>query len=107
MSTAATLDPTLEISSEIAEVANQLGVSAQLPDVIAMTQRVFPDCPWHIEIDDDPEIANDRHLAIVVRDRYVDVNEAVSARWRWHEQLFAVCPAPLAHIFRIGMEYDG
>ena len=106
MSTA-TLDPTLEISPEIAEVANQLGVSAQLPDVIAMTQRVFPDCPWHIEIDDDPEIANDRHLAIVVRDRYVDVKEAVSARWRWHEQLFAVCPAPLAHIFRIGMEYDG
>ncbi len=104
---ATTFFPTLEIPPEIAEVAIELGVSAQLPDVIAMTQRVFPDCPYRIEIDDDPEIANDRHLAIVVRDRFADVDEAVDVRWRWHEQLFEVCPAPLAHIFRIGMEYNG
>ncbi len=103
---AATLSPILEISPEIAEVANQLGVSAQLPDVIAMTQRVFPDCPWYIEIDDDPEIANDRHLAIVVRDRFIDVEQALAVRWHWHQQLFAFCPAPLAHNFRLGMEYD-
>ena len=98
--------PAIEIEPEIAEVAIQLGVSTQLPSVIAMTQRFFPDCPWHIEIDDDPEIANDRHLAFVVRDRFIDVEQALAVRWRWNEHLFAVCPAPLAHNFRLGMEYD-
>jgi hypothetical protein len=49
--------------------------------------------------------ARDRHLAIVVRDRFIDVEQALAVRWNWHKQLFEVCPVPLANNFRLGMEY--
>ena len=100
-----TLPEVLELSAEVVQVAKDFGVLEELHRVLAMTQRLFPDCPTHVEIDDDPEIANDRHLAIVVRDQISDVDEAVTARWKWSEQLFSCCPAPLAHYFRLGMEY--
>ena len=100
-----TLPEVIELSAEVTTVAKDFGVLAELQRVLAMTQRLFPDCPTHVEIDDDPEIANDRHLAIVVRDQISDVEEAVAAGWKWSEQLFSCCPAPLAHYFRLGMEY--
>lgn len=93
-----------EISSQVAEVAQQLGVHTQLPRVIAMTQSVFPGDPWRVEIDEDPEIANDIHLAIVVETRIGSVDELVDSQWKWHEQLFLCCPAPLAPVFRLSTE---
>ena len=57
-----TLNPTCpEIAPEIATAAEQLGVRAELLQVMAMTQDVFPGNSWRVEIDDDPEIPNDRH----------------------------------------------
>lgn len=94
-----------EISAEIEQIAAQLGVSGELPRVLAMTQALFPNCPLHVEVEDDPEIANDRHLVIVVRDRIADVRHALAARWTWNAELFGCCPAPLAPTFRLGMEY--
>ena len=96
----------INIPPEISAVASQLGVVAELPHVIAMTQSVFPDAPLHLEIDDDPEIASDRHLAVVVKTTFTDVERSVADRWRWHRELFSCCPAPMAHVFRLGMEFD-
>ena len=101
-----TLPEVIELSAEVAQVAKHFGVCEEFQRVLAMTQRLFPDCPLRVEIDDDPEIANDRHLAIVVQDRIADVEEALAARWRWNAELFGCCPAPLAHVFRLGMEYQ-
>lgn len=101
-----TFPEVMELSAEVAQVAKDFGVVEELHRVLAMTQRLFPDCPMRVEIDDDPEIANDRHLAIVVQDRIADVEEALAARWRWNAELFGCCPAPLAHVFRLGMEYQ-
>ena len=100
-----TLNPTCpEIAPEIATAAEQLGVRAELPQVIAMTQDVFPGNSWRVEIDDDPEIPDDRHLAIVVRTSFRSVDELVASQWKWHERLFACCPAPLAPTFRLSTE---
>ncbi len=96
--------PSPEIAPEIATVAEQLGVRAELPHVIAMTQDVFPGNSWRVEIDDDPEIPDDRHLAIVVRTSFRSVDELVACQWKWHERLFACCPAPLAPAFRLSTE---
>ena len=98
--------PVIEFEYEIAEVATRLGVGRELPSVIAMTQELFPDDPWRVEIDDDPEIANDRHLAIVVTRRFVDVASSVADQSRWIDGLFECCPAPLAHHFRFGVEFS-
>lgn len=96
--------PCPEIAPEIATAAEQLGVRAELPQVIAMTQDVFPGNSWRVEIDDDPEIPDDRQLAIVVRTSFRSVDELVASQWKWHERLFACCPAPLAPAFRLSTE---
>lgn len=93
-----------DIAPEIVTAADQLGVRAELPQVLAMTQDVFPGNSWHVEIDDDPELPNDRHLAIVVRTNFRTVDELVAGQWKWHERLFACCPAPLAPTFRLSTE---
>ncbi len=92
------------VSSEIDVLAGQLGVRAELPRVIAMTQAVFPGDAMRIEIDDDPEVPEDRHLVIVVRSTVVSVDQLVATQWRWHEQLFGCCPAPLTPVFRLATE---
>ena len=101
---AASIPTAPEISSEVVSVADQLGVRAELPRVIAMTQSVFPGDSVRVEIDDDPEVPNDRHLAIVVRATVDSVDQLVATQWKWHEQLFGCCPAPLASIFRLATE---
>ena len=98
------MPPCEEFAPEIATAAEQLGVRAELPRVIAMTQDVFPGNSWHVEIDNDPEIPDDRHLAIVVRTSFRSVDELVASQWKWHERLFACCPAPLAPAFRLSTE---
>ncbi len=102
MSTASLPNPC--VSSEIDVLAEQLGVRAELPRVIAMTQAVFPGDAIRVEIDDDPEVPTDRHLAIVVRSTVASVDQLVETQWRWHEQLFRCCPAPLTSIFRLATE---
>lgn len=92
------------VSSEIDALAEQLGVRAELTRVIAMTQAVFPGDAVRIEIDDDPEVSEDRHLAIVVRSTVASVDQLVATQWRWHEQLFGCCPAPLTPVFRLATE---
>ncbi len=93
-----------DISPQVAEIAQQLGVQTQLPRVIAMTQAVFPGDRWRVEIDEDPEIADEIHLAIIVETQLGSVDELVDSQWRWHEQLFLCCPAPLAPVFRLSTE---
>ena len=92
------------LTPEVASAAEQLGVTLELPQVIAMTQAVFPGDAVRVVIDDDPEIADDRHLAIVVRASTESVDQLVATQWKWHEQLFRCCPAPLTSIFRLATE---
>ena len=94
----------LGLTPEVTAAAQQLGVTSELPQVIAMTQAVFPGDAVRVEIDDDPEVADDRHLAIVVRATVDSVDQLVATQWKWHEQLFGCCPAPLASIFRLATE---
>jgi hypothetical protein len=92
------------LAPEVAAAAEKLGVKAELPQVIAMTQVVFPGDAVRVEIDDDPEIADERHLAIVVRATTESVDQLVATQWKWHEQLFRCCPAPLTSVFRLATE---
>src|SRR5207302_3758916 len=55
------------VSPEVLAFAAEQGVSAYLPAVLAMTQRLFPDARrFAVLVEDDPEIANDRHIVIEV-----------------------------------------
>lgn len=101
----ATSFPDLSCDSvEIDAFAMRLGIRVELPRVIAMTRGLFPGDAIHVEIDDDPEVPADRHLAIVVRCTVESVEQLVATQWKWHERLFECCPAPLTSHFRLATE---
>jgi hypothetical protein len=84
--------------------ATEQGVAAYLDAVLEMTQRLFPSAKLSVRVDDDPEIADDRHMVVSVAPRNMEVPEALENRYRWHRELFACCPAPLVSIFRLDLE---
>lgn len=103
---AVTTVPNVSITAEVDSLAEQLGVRAELPAVLAMTRRVFPNAVVSVEIDDDPEIANDFHLAIVVCAARFTGQGNVDEYCRWHREISESCPAPLEHVFRLSVEFD-
>lgn len=92
------------IPADVATFAAEQGVSKELPAVIEMTQRVFPQASVSVVLEDDPEIPNDWHIVVEAKDIRLSVEEALEARWEWHGGLFENCPAPKAYIFRVRME---
>ncbi len=94
----------VELSPEVLAFAEEQGVADYLPAVAEMTRRLFPNYPLTVQLEDDPEIANDRHIVMVVQAKNLEVPRALDATWDWHRGLFASCPAPLVCVFRLGLE---
>ena len=100
----ATQTPALVVPAEVLALAAKQGVTTYLPAVLEMTQRIFPNASLSVLVEDDPEIANDRHIVVRVQVEDLDVPQALDARYQWHRELFACCPAPLVSVFRVGLE---
>ena len=98
--------PNVSMSSEVDSLAEQLGVRAELPAVMAMTRQIFPGSRASVEVEIDPEIANYVNLVIVVRLPPQKIEASVAAYQRWHRELPETCPASLASNFCLGMEFD-
>ncbi len=92
------------IPPEVSTFAAEQGVRAVLPAVLEMTRRLFPHAEMGATVEEDPEIANDRHIVVVVKAKGMPVPEALEKRWQWHRGLFACCPAPLVSTFCLGLE---
>jgi hypothetical protein len=103
---AVTTVPNVSMSPEVDSLAEQLGVRAELPAIMAMTRHVFPDGEVSMEVEIDPEIANYVKLAIVVQLPPQEIEASVAAYQRWHRELRETCPAGLATNFCLGMEFD-
>jgi hypothetical protein len=95
--------PEVNIPSEVTTFAAEQGVTEYLPQVIELTQRIYPRATLTVEIDDDPEIPNDRH--ILINAEGVDLPESLGLdkSWEWHGSLFACCPASLVPVFRVSV----
>ncbi len=89
---------------DVLAFAAEQGVSAYLPDVLEMTQRVFPAAVLNVVIEDDPEFANDRHIVVLVKVEDLKAPQALETIYEWHRGLFVCCPAPLVCVFRLGLE---
>jgi hypothetical protein len=96
----------IALSSDVDSMAEQLGVRAELPAVLAMTQFVFPNARVSVEIDDDPEVNQEFHLVIAVGIPRFNGSANIEAYGRWHRELSDACPAPLKHVFRLSVEFD-
>ncbi|HMC66189.1 MAG TPA: hypothetical protein VKI65_14730 [Gemmataceae bacterium] len=93
----------LAVPPEVLILAEEQGVAEYLPTMLETTQRLFPKARRvAVRVDEDPEIADDRHIVFEV-DVPLGVPEALAAQRRWNDALFACCPAPLVCVFRLSM----
>lgn len=91
----------VEIPAEVIQLAIEEGVEEYLPAVLEMTRRLFPSAsPFEVLLDEDPEIADDRHILISVRIPGT-ASEAAAARSLWCGEISNCCPAPSVCVFRI------
>ena len=95
--------PLPAVPPEVQTFAEEQGVTAYLPAVLEMTRRLFPQAPMTVLVEDDPEIANDRHIVLEVAVTSRDVEELSAARQRWVSEIFQHCPATHVCVFRLGM----
>jgi hypothetical protein len=69
------------------------------------THRIFPTARWvKVQIDEDPEIRDDRHILFEVKVPNLGLEGDRQGRNAWIEELFRVCPAPLVCVFRLSLD---
>jgi hypothetical protein len=96
--------PAVPIPEEVNAFATAQGVQAEILAVFEMTRQLFPGAAISVEMDEDPEIANERHIVVVAKGVELPVEQAVATEWEWHRSLFQCCPAPLTWVFRLGLD---
>ena len=94
----------LTVPQEVHAFAAEQGVAPYLPAVLEMTLRRFPDARrMAMLVEEDPEIANDRHIVIEIDLTGITPEEYVERHWQWGHELFQICPAPLICVFRLSL----
>lgn len=84
--------------------AREQGVEKYLPELIEWARQVYPSATrFDVFTEDDPEIANDRHIVFEL-DVPLDVEQALEADRRWHCGVFKIMPAPLVCVFRLSAD---
>jgi hypothetical protein len=89
---------------DVLAFAAEQGVTEYLPAVSAMTRRIFPIAPMKVFLEEDPEIANDRHIVLkvpVARD--TSVEDLVAFHRQWSSEIFQHCPATHVCVFSLGV----
>ena len=97
--------PTSRFSEDVQEMAERLGAAADLPNVVMLTQNVFPGDSVRVEVDTDPDLVDDHSLAVIVRTS-LDLRRALEAHTHWHHELPNCCLERTAHLFRLGVEFQ-
>jgi hypothetical protein len=88
------------VSEEVRAFARQQGVERYLPELIDLARQTYPSATrFEIFTEDDPEIANDRHIVFEL-DVPLKVEQAAEADRHWRDGLFRIVPAPLVCVFR-------
>ena len=89
-------------SSEVALFAAERGVAATLPEVLAMTSRLFANSPITVGLEDDPETA-DRVIVFAVDVAGMEEESLYTAQRQWTARLFQHCPPAHVQAFRLGL----
>ncbi len=92
--------PRPTVPPEVLAFAREQGVEQYLPELIELARQVYPSATrFEVFTEDDPEIANDRHIVFEL-DVPLNAEQAVKADRSWGEGLFRIVPAPLVCVFR-------
>ena len=104
MSAPTTILPLPDVPPDVHKFAEEQGVTAYLPAVLAMTRRIFPIWPIKVLLEDDPEIANDWHIVFEVEvPDDAEVETLLGLREQWVSEIFEQCPSTHVCVFRLGM----
>ena len=95
----------IELSADVVQLAAKLGVTAYLPKVLEMTRSVFPEARLEVAVEEDPEIADEVCLAIIVRNSLDDAHELFQVSSPWHRRLYDCCPPHLTPAFRLNTDW--
>jgi hypothetical protein len=88
---------------DVLEFASKVNVQDYLEPLLEATRRVLPTARQiKVSLECDQEIANDWHIDFDVEVPARDVPNFVEAAHQWNREAFAICPAPLVCIFRLG-----
>src|SRR5437588_8263017 len=88
---------------EVLALAAEQGVTAYLQPVLDLTHAVFPDRPVAVFVDEDLEIANDRHIILDVDVTGMSAEQMFACQQRWLRAVFDHCPATHVCVFRLAM----
>ena len=92
--------PQPTVPAEVLTFAREQGVEQYLPELIERARQVYASATrFDVFTEDDPEIANDRHIVFEL-DVPLDVEQALEADRHWGDGLFRLIPAPLVCVFR-------
>jgi hypothetical protein len=91
------------VAPEVLAFAAEQGVTDYLAALLEMTRRIFPGAPVKALVEEDPEIANERHIALQVEVGSRTADELFAAQQRWTAELFQHCPATHVWVFRLAM----
>ncbi len=96
--------PHPSVPADVLAFAREQGVEHYLPELIELIRQVYPSATrFDIFTEDDPEIANDRHIVFEL-DVPIDGETARDADLKWHEGVFEIVPAPLVCHFRLSAD---
>jgi hypothetical protein len=96
--------PRPAIPPEVVAFAREQGVEKYLSELVELARQVYPNATrFDVFTEDDPEIANDRHIVFEL-DVPLTVEEASEADGRWHRGVFQIVPAPLVCVFRLSAD---
>jgi hypothetical protein len=91
------------LAPELLAFATEQGVMPYLRPVLEMTSHVFQGRPMTVYVDEDPEIANDRHIVIDVEVTGFDAEQMFACQQDWIHHIFQKCPATHVCVFRLGL----
>ncbi len=92
------------IPPEVHAFAREQGVEQYLTELIELARQVYPSATrFDVFTEDDPEIANDRHIVFEL-DVPINLEQAREADRRWHTGVFRIVPAPLVCVFRLSAD---
>jgi hypothetical protein len=92
-----------EVPQYIQAFAAERGASLYLPALLGLARRIFPEAAMSIRLEADPELENDRHIAIEVDASGLSVDEMLACQNQWDKEIFDHCPATHVCTYRLAM----
>ena len=104
MSAPTTVLPLPDVPPDVRTFAEEEGLAAYLPAVLAMTRRIFQSWRITVFLEEDLEITGDWYITLEVQVPDDAIPEKLAEMdWQWHGEISQHCPSTHVRIFHLGM----